>query len=85
MLDPSNFVLTSNGTGKSPSPTRSSSVAVRANGGGAARGERLVIQDPRWRFVEESVFPKPREFRGGQRKYRAGRGSSVPLDLSALG
>ncbi|ROW11517.1 hypothetical protein VMCG_00986 [Cytospora schulzeri] len=60
-------------------------MASRANGGGAARGERILIQDPRWKFVEEGVFPKPREFRGGQRKYRAGRGSSVPLDLSVLG
>ena len=84
MLDPSNFVLAPNGAGKSPSPTRSNSMAVRANGGGAAR-ERIVIDDTRWKFVEESMFPKPREFRGGQRSYRAGRGSSVPLDLSALG
>lgn len=60
-------------------------MALRANGGGAARGECIFIEDPRWKFVEESVFPKPREFRGGQRRYRAGRGSSVPLDLSALG
>jgi hypothetical protein len=59
-------------------------MASRANGGGAARGERVVIQDPRWKFVDESMFPRPREFHGGARRYRAGRGSSVPLDLSAL-
>lgn len=60
-------------------------MALRANGGGAARGKHFVIEDPRWKFVEENVFPKPREYRGGHRQYRAGRGSSVPLDLSALG
>lgn len=85
MLDPSNFVLAHNGTGKTTSPTRSNSLAQRPNGNGISKAEHIVIQDPRWKFVEESVFPKPREFRGGQRKYRAGRGSSVPLDLSALG
>lgn len=75
MLDPSNFILTPNGTGgnKSPSPVHS--------GGGSAR---YIVQDPRWKFVGEETFPKPREFIGGPRKYRAGRGSSVPLDLSAL-
>lgn len=84
MLDVSSFTLTPNGGGKSPSPTRSDS--VRSNGGGLprARGERFVIDDPRWKWVDEYVFPKPREFLGKQRKYRAGRGSSVPLDLSAL-
>ncbi|KAI4125630.1 MAG: hypothetical protein LQ338_004157 [Usnochroma carphineum] len=40
------------------------------------------IEDPRWRFQDESQLPKPREFVGFAKKYRAGRGSSVPLDLS---
>lgn len=30
------------------------------------------------------MLPRPREFIGGPRKYRAGRGSIVPLDLHAL-
>jgi hypothetical protein len=45
---------------------------------------RYVVNDPRWKFVSEDKFPKPRDFVGGPKKYRAGRGSSVPLDLSAL-
>lgn len=90
MLDVSSFTLTPNGGGKSPSPTRSSSLATRTNGGGPGGGlarsatERIMIEDPRWKWVEESMFPKPREFRSKPRHYRAGRGSSVPLDLSAL-
>ena len=46
--------------------------------------ERIIVHDPRWRFPDESQLPKPRPFQGGPRRYRAGRGSSVPLDLSAL-
>ncbi|CAL8583737.1 hypothetical protein XPA_009356 [Xanthoria parietina] len=47
-----------------------------------SRNESTRIEDPRWRFQEESQLPKPREFVGFAKKYRAGRGSSVPLDLS---
>jgi len=54
---------------------------LAGSGGG---GERFVVQDPRWKFITEDKFPKPRDFVGGPRRYRAGRGSSVPLDLSAL-
>ncbi|PTD11543.1 hypothetical protein FCULG_00003678 [Fusarium culmorum] len=75
MLDPSMFTLTANG-GKSPSPTHSPS---QAPGGG-----HIEINDPRWQFKDEGLFPKPRDFVGGTRRYRAGRGSSIPLDLSAL-
>lgn len=45
-------------------------------------GGRFVVHDTRWSFRDESMLPKPREFIGGPRRYRAGRGSSVPLDLS---
>lgn len=40
------------------------------------------IEDSRWHFQDESQLPKPRDFVGGPKKYRAGRGSSVPLDIS---
>ena len=74
MLDPSSYTLSSNGgLPKNPSPNRTS-----------APSGRLVINDPRWKFQDESVFPPTREFRPGPKKYRAGRGSSVPLDLSSL-
>lgn len=42
----------------------------------------ISIEDSRWHFQDESQLPKPRNFVGGPKKYRAGRGSSVPLDLS---
>jgi len=88
MLDPSNFTLTPNGGGggaKTPSPGRgpSPSPGLSPSFGGGG-GERYVVQDARWRFHGEEHFPKPRTFVGGPRRYRAGRGSSVPLDLSAL-
>ncbi|KAI0391643.1 hypothetical protein F5Y17DRAFT_439868 [Xylariaceae sp. FL0594] len=81
MLDPSSYTLaptngSSSMTTKSPSPVSSS-----RNGGS---GTRFVVQDNRWRFVEESQFPRPRPFQPSVKRYRAGRGSSVPLDLSAL-
>ncbi|KAL8997249.1 MAG: hypothetical protein Q9169_003442 [Polycauliona sp. 2 TL-2023] len=47
-----------------------------------SQSEAPRIEDSRWRFQEESQLPKPREFVGFAKKYRAGRGSSVPLDLS---
>lgn len=88
MLDPSAFTLMPNGGGgslKSPSPTRSDSLTGRMNGGsGATRGQRIVVEDPRWKWPDEHDFPKPRGFTPRERKYRAGRGSSVPLDLSVL-
>lgn len=44
-----------------------------------------MIQDSRWKFQDDSQLPKPRDFIGGPKRYRAGRGSSVPLDLSLFG
>ena len=41
-----------------------------------------MVEDARWRFQDEHQLPKPRDFIGGAKRYRAGRGSSVPLDLS---
>ncbi len=86
MLDPSAYTLGpanggggggggSGGSSKNQSPVPSP---------GAGPRERVVVQDARWRFPDESQLPKPRSFQGGHRKYRAGRGSSVPLDLGAL-
>lgn len=89
MLDPSAFTLTPNGA--RASPTRNVTSPPAPSGGGSSSfsfgggsGIKYVVNDPRWKFVDENVFPKPRDFQGGPRKYRAGRGSSVPLDLSAL-
>jgi len=73
-LDPSSYTLSSNGgLPKNPSPHRNSESS-----------RRIVINDPRWKFQDESILPKPRDFHGGPKKYRAGRGSSVPLDLSVF-
>jgi hypothetical protein len=43
------------------------------------------IEDRRWKFQDDSQLPPPRQFTGGPKRYRAGRGSSVPLDFSGLG
>ncbi|KAL7960929.1 hypothetical protein V8C34DRAFT_44271 [Trichoderma compactum] len=81
MLDPSTFTLTANGGGSSVSlPSKTSNHSPSPSQGGT----RIYIDDKRWLFKDESVFPKPRDFVGGVRRYRAGRGSSVPLDLSVL-
>lgn len=85
MLDPSAFTLGPNGT-KSPSPTKGLGSPPSGPGSisGSGPGARFVVDDNRWKFKEERDLPPPRAFVGGVRKYRAGRGSSVPLDLGAL-
>ncbi|KAK1840660.1 proline-rich [Colletotrichum chrysophilum] len=83
MLDPSAFTLAPNGA-KSPPPSRTNTTTSLSTVGGGGGGGRYIVQDSRWRFQDEAMLPKPREFLGGPRRYRAGRGSSVPLDLSAL-
>ena len=52
---------------------------------GSSQGGPIGIEDSRWRFQEDGLLPKPRDFVGGAKRYRAGRGSSVPLDLSHYG
>ncbi|PHH65539.1 hypothetical protein CDD81_2319 [Ophiocordyceps australis] len=79
MLDPSSYSLSSNGT-KSPTSSRQPSHSPTPSVSAA----RILINDTRWHFKDASQLPKPREFARGPKKYRAGRGSSVPLDLSAL-
>ncbi|KAN0069921.1 hypothetical protein V8E54_012227 [Elaphomyces granulatus] len=69
-LDPSAYTLTNGG-----------SLGLSAN-----RGQGVTrIEDNRFKFQDESHLPKPRPFLGGVRRYRAGRGSSVPLDLGSIG
>lgn len=54
-------------------------------GGRPVSGKGIIpVDDVRWKFQQDAALPKPREFHGIPKKYRAGRGSSVPLDLSAL-
>ncbi|KKK24600.1 hypothetical protein AOCH_003199 [Aspergillus ochraceoroseus] len=72
-LDPSAYTLSNGG----PSPGSSS------HGLGSHGSAR--IEDNRFKFQSEGLLPKPRPFVGGVKRYRAGRGSSVPLDLSVLG
>lgn len=67
-MDPSAFTLTNGGSAKSSAPVSPG---------------QLRINDGRWKFQTDSELPKPREFSGVPKKYRAGRGSSVPLDLSS--
>ncbi|KAA6410927.1 MAG: WH2 motif family [Lasallia pustulata] len=78
MLDPSSYTL-SNGA----SPNHNSSPAL-GNSPLGGKGS-IRIEDPRFKFQDESQLPKPRDFMGGAKRYRAGRGSSVPLDISQFG
>jgi hypothetical protein len=78
MLDASAYTLTPNGGAPRKESLQSNTGQLNASSG------RLVIQDIRWKFQAENMLPKPREFIGGAKRYRAGRGSSVPLDLSAF-
>ncbi|KAI5283780.1 hypothetical protein KEM54_001856 [Ascosphaera aggregata] len=48
-------------------------------------GKIVPIHDTRFRFQQEHALPKPRQFMGTPKLYRAGRGSSVPLDLTLAG
>ncbi|KAH7096018.1 hypothetical protein FB567DRAFT_47472 [Paraphoma chrysanthemicola] len=76
MLDASSYTLTNGGSIRSPT-------GPGMGGGPAQKGKIVPIHDLRWRFQDEAQFPRPRDFSNGPKRYRAGRGSSVPLDLSA--
>ncbi|KAJ5793792.1 hypothetical protein N7457_000391 [Penicillium paradoxum] len=75
-LDPSAYTLSNGG---SPAPASRSPSAHGPSAHGPVR-----IEDVRFKFQSDGLLSKPRQFVGGVRRYRAGRGSSVPLDLSAL-
>jgi hypothetical protein len=72
-LDASSYTL-SNGSHLSTASSRHST---------GSRGSWL--EDKRWKFQDDNQLPPPRQFTGSQKRYRAGRGSSVPLDLDSLG
>ena len=51
-------------------------------GNGLSAGNGAIkIHDLRWKFQDDTTLPAPRQWKGVQKKYRAGRVSSVPLDL----
>jgi hypothetical protein len=80
----STAALTSNGNRSSSltmSTTRTNSSFMTSTPAAAAV---VKVHDSRWRFQDEGLFPAPRRFGGGTKKYRAGRVSSVPLDLRAF-
>ena len=74
-LDSTSYTLSN---GISPMHSKSSSRGHTS----PSRNSVVKIEDSRYHFQEEMQLPKPREFIGGPKKYRAGRGSSVPLALS---
>jgi hypothetical protein len=75
-MDASAYTLTN---GSSPALSRGTSQI-----GGSGGGARFTVQDARFKFQPDESLPMPRQFSGGPKRYRAGRGSSVPLDLSAF-
>ncbi|KAM3562500.1 hypothetical protein MY1884_001799 [Beauveria asiatica] len=83
MLDPSAYTLSTNGS-SSPTPTPNSKTSFHSRSPSLGGGGRIFINDSRWHFQGDDQLPKPRAFSGGSHRYRAGRGSSVPLDLSAF-
>lgn len=72
----SSYTLAPVATNGSTTPERSQSTLSKSGSG--------RVDDSRFKFQDEGQLPKPRDFKGGPRRYRAGRGSSVPLNLSAL-
>lgn len=78
MADVASYTLT-NGMSRS----RGNSSATSTDRPGTS-GSQSMITDHRFRFQADDQLPKPRDFTGVQKRYRAGRGSSVPLDLSAF-
>ncbi|PPJ56302.1 hypothetical protein CBER1_00663 [Cercospora berteroae] len=82
--------LGSDGPGRMPSFPDASSYTLtngnrsRADSGARSSGTRFTVQDSRFKFQDDGQLPKPRDFAGGPKRYRAGRGSSVPLDLKAF-
>ncbi len=71
-LDASAYTLTNGG-----SSTRTSQLADPR-----AKETVVAVHDLRWKFQDDSQLPKPRDFVGGPKRYRAGRGSSVPLNFN---
>lgn len=78
MLDPSSYTLSPNGGIPRKDVPQNNSGQLSSSPSRA-----IEIKDSRWKFQPENSLPNPPPFVGGQKKYRAGRGSSVPLDLSA--
>lgn len=87
-LDASAFTLTPNGgasaSGYFGGRDAVAGISSPGRGAGAGTASVLRINDSRWKFQDEAQLPKPREFVGGPKRYRAGRGSTVPLDLGAF-
>lgn len=77
-MDPSSYTLSNN-------PSSYTLTNGSANTSSPGRGSTGAVDDRRWKFQDESQLPPPRQFTGVPKRYRAGRGSSVPLDLSSLG
>ena len=73
------------------SSTSTSTSERPGSGGGAGAGrvpDRLGgiwMDDVKFKFQRDDQLPKPRPFEGVPKRYRAGRGSSVPLDLGRFG
>ncbi|KXL46142.1 hypothetical protein M433DRAFT_136727 [Acidomyces richmondensis BFW] len=79
-IDSSSYTLTNGGRTRPDGSLGGN----HGGGGGGGRGRPVAIQDPRWKFQSDDQLPMPRQFSGRPKRYRAGRGSSVPLDLSAF-
>ena len=61
-----------------------SALAYTINGhsNSSSSGQKVVIDDKRFKFVNANALPNPRRYEGAKKLYPSGRGSSIPLDLS---
>lgn len=57
---------------------------ANTNGGSLGNSDHVRIESPRFKFLDQNELPKPHNFEGRIKLYPSGRGSSVPLNLSAL-
>jgi hypothetical protein len=47
-------------------------------------GTSITIRDTRFKFQPDEVLPMPRQFQDLPKRYRAGKGSNIPLNLNAF-
>ena len=83
-MDASAYTLTNGSSPALLGGGRARGDSGAGNIGAGGRGPPLMMEDGKFKFQRDDQLPKPRDFTGAPKRYRAGRGSSVPLDISAF-
>lgn len=71
----------SNETNGSSTP-QASYPSLNTNNTNGNHMQPLHVENTKWKFQPDDALPAPRPFTGSKKRYRAGRGSSLPLDFS---